>query len=304
MTFRPTGPGLIEVNPAYSGAGILRALLYNFDFDDMAVTELKREHADFLRTRVLPLLAGKRGMILLLGQASQIGTNDYNLQLSRRRVQRVVDFLTRNGVADGQIRPDAVGEEQSTSRLRDDQRDRSVEFVIAPRPQRDQPLPRIVPPPPAVTTRFRLRLLADVTLSGAPRFRPPRRGRVGLGPAAESQLFEIQDVEHGLSAFYGYSGLGAGAGFNAAWLSGTDSGPWNYFTTSAPMNVGDFGGRARFTTAGGGNHTINFIHMMGTPEGVDSVYMTINTGTTYGIGATTTAGPLQLVAGPMRAGSH
>lgn len=123
MTFRATGPGLIEVNPAYSGAGVLRALLYNFDFDDVAVAELKREHAEFLRTRPFPLLAGNRGMILLLGQASQIGTNPYNLQLSRCRVQRVTDFLTGNGVAASQIRPDAVGEDQSTSRLRDDQRD-------------------------------------------------------------------------------------------------------------------------------------------------------------------------------------
>jgi hypothetical protein len=117
-------------------------------------------------------------------------------------------------------------------------------------------------------------------------------------------LFEIQDLEHRLSAFYGYAGLGAGAGFNAAWLSGTDAGPWNDFTTSAPMNVGDFDGPMRFTTAGAGNYTINYIHLLGTPDGVDAVYMRVNTGTTYGIGATTTAGPLQLVAGPMPSGGN
>lgn len=156
-----------------------------------------------------------------------------------------------------------------------------------------------------MTTRFRLRLLANLTLSGAPRLRALQLvGRLGVGAAAESQLFEIQDVEHGLSAFYGYGGLGAGAGFTAAWLSGTDSGPWNYFTTSARMNVGDFDGTMRFTTAGGGNYTANLIHILGTPDGVDSVYMRINTGTTYGIGISTTAGELQLVAGPMRAGSR
>jgi hypothetical protein len=303
MTYRATGPGLIEVNPRYAGAGVLRALLYNFDFDDMAATDLKAEHSDFLRTRALPLLTGNHGMILLLGQASQVGTNAYYLTLSQRRVQRVVSFLTRNGVAVAQIRPDAVGEDQSTSRLRDDQRDRSVEFVIAPRPPLNQPTPRVVPPPPAQNTRFRVRLLGDVTLTGAPRLSPPR-GRLGTGPAAEAMLFEIQDVDHRLSAFYGYSGLGIGVGINAAWLSGTDSGPWNAFTTSAPMNVGDFGGPARFTTAGAGNHTINYFHMLGTPDGVDSVYLRMNTGTTYGVGATTTAGPLQLVAGPMPAGNE
>ena len=70
-------------------------------------------------------------------------------------------------------------------------------------------------------------------------------------------------------------------------------------TTSAPMSVGDFGGPARFTTAGGGNYTVNWLHMLGTPKGVNSVYMMINTGTTYGGGATTTAGVLQRIAGPM-----
>jgi len=109
-------------------------------------------------------------------------------------------------------------------------------------------------------------------------------------------------VEHKTSAFYGYSGLGMGVGVSLAWLSGTDAGPWNYFTTSASMSVGDFGGLARFTSAGGGNYTINYLNLLGTPPGVDAVYLKINTGTTYGGGATTTAGPLQRVAGPMPAG--
>jgi len=303
MAWRATGPGRFEIDPRYRGAGILGALLYNFDFDDMAVTNLKLEHANFLLTRAVPLLAGNRGRIWLEGHASQIGTNDYNLRLSRRRVQRVVDLLSLNGVAGSQMQPDAVGEERSTSRLADDERDRSIAFVIIPRAHLDPPPVRQIPPPPAVTTRFRLRQHGDLTLTGAPRLRPPR-GRLGAGAAAEGQLFEIQDVEHHLSAFYGYSGMGIGVGINALWLSATDAGPWNAFTTSAPMNVGDFGGFTRFTTGGGGNYTANWLHMMGTPEGVNSVYMMVNTGTTYGVGATTTVGVLQRVAGPMPAGSR
>jgi hypothetical protein len=69
------------------------------------------------------------------------------------------------------------------------------------------------------------------------------------------------------------------------------------------MNVGNFGGLTRFTTAGGGNYTFNVLHMLGTPKGVHGVYIRINTGTTYGGGATTTLGPLQRIAGPMPAGS-
>jgi hypothetical protein len=296
MTFRATGPGRIEINPRYNGAGILRALLYNFDFDDMSVMKLKKEHAEFIKTRALPLLANNRGMVMLLGQASQIGTNEYNLTLSRQRVQRVVDFFVRNGATSNQIRPDAVGEEQSRSPLRDDERDRSVEFVIVPRTRHDTRPPRRVPPPPPVTKQFRLRQAGSLTHTGLPKPRPT--GRIGVGPAADGMLFQIEDIEHRYSAFYGFSGIGLGLGFNAAWLSGTDTGPWNNFSTSAPMNVGDFGGFTRFTTAGGGNRTVNWLHMLGTPKGVDAVYIQINTGTTYGIGASTTAGPLQLVAGP------
>src|SRR5262245_16883844 len=113
MAFRATGPGLIEINPRYNGAGILRALLYNFDFDDMNVATLKPEHSEFLRTRALPLLAGERGAIWLQGRASQIGTDDYNMRLSRRRVQRVVDFLLASGIVSRQIQPEAAGEENA-----------------------------------------------------------------------------------------------------------------------------------------------------------------------------------------------
>lgn len=298
MTFRATGAGQTEIDPRYPGAGMLKALLFNFDFDDAHATALKREHADFIRTRALPLLANDRGSIWLQGQASQVGDRAYNLDLSRRRVSRVVAFLNANGVASTRIQPHAIGEDASTSRLTDDPRDRSVAFVILPRRRNDPPPAPRIPRPPAVGMRFRLRLLGDV---GITRLRP-RIGRVGAGPAAEGMLFEIQDVTNGLSAFYGYSGIGAGAGLDLTpWMSGTDAGPWNDFSTSAPMNVGDFGGPARFTTGGGGNYTVNWINILGTPEGVDTVYLQINTGTTYGLGLTTTVGALQCVAGPMPA---
>ena len=176
MAYRATGLGLIETDYRYRGAGMLQALLYNFDFDDMHITDLKREHADFLRTRALPLLIRNRGKIWLEGRTSKVGTNEYNLQLSRQRVQRVLNFLTHNGIDARQIQPDAVGEERSTSQLSDDQRDRSVGFVILPRTPVDPPPPQRIPAPPAVTTRFRLQLLGEATMSGVPRLRPPRGG--------------------------------------------------------------------------------------------------------------------------------
>src|SRR5262249_22283628 len=57
--FRKTGPGQIEVDSAYTGAGVLKALLYNFDFDDSDVikhNDLKAEFTRFLTDRVVPLL--------------------------------------------------------------------------------------------------------------------------------------------------------------------------------------------------------------------------------------------------------
>src|SRR5712691_696060 len=67
MALRATGPGLIEIDPRYRGAGILKALLYNFDFDDMNINTLKKEHTDFLRTRAVPLLERNSGRIWLEG---------------------------------------------------------------------------------------------------------------------------------------------------------------------------------------------------------------------------------------------
>lgn len=299
MSHRATGPGLVEIDPRYGGGGMLKALLYNFDFDDMGVTALKMEHAEFLRNRAVPLLAANRGKIWLEGTASRIGADDYNLRLSRTRVQRVADFLASAGIARSQLQPDAVGESHANPKLLDDQRDRAVAFVVLPRAHNDPPPELKIPPPPATTRHFRLRLVGEVTISGVPKFRPPSE-KLGRGAATDAMVFEIEDTEHHLSAFYGYSGLGLGVGFSAAWLSGTDCGPWNPFTTSAAMNVGDFGGLTRFTSAGAGNYTVNYLNMMGTPKGVDGVYMRINTGTTYGAGITTTLGPLQRIKGPMR----
>ena len=47
-----TGPGKTEVDKTkYNRPGAIKALLYNFDFDDMASTTLKSEHANFLSTK-------------------------------------------------------------------------------------------------------------------------------------------------------------------------------------------------------------------------------------------------------------
>jgi hypothetical protein len=77
--FHKTGPGLIEVDAAYTGAGVLKALLYNFDFDDSDVikhNDLKVEFTRFLADRVAPLLTSDKGQIWMQGSASRIGESD------------------------------------------------------------------------------------------------------------------------------------------------------------------------------------------------------------------------------------
>ena len=74
--FRATGPGKVDLDLDFSGVGVLKALLYNFDFDDFAglkYRELKPEHKKFLGEKVAPLLANNRGQAWMQGSASRIG---------------------------------------------------------------------------------------------------------------------------------------------------------------------------------------------------------------------------------------
>jgi hypothetical protein len=127
---KPTGPAKIDTSLTPPGAlvqGVV-ALLFNFDFDDATV---KPEHQAFLSEQVVPRLTAAPGLrVFLRGTASQVGNADYNLQLSRRRVEAVRTFLTGQGVGAGQIVAGFTGENLSTSRIADDERDRAVEAVL------------------------------------------------------------------------------------------------------------------------------------------------------------------------------
>jgi hypothetical protein len=73
-------------------------------------------------------------------------------------------------------------------------------------------------------------------------------------------------------------------------------GPWNEFATTGLMAVNQFGGSARFTTAGGGPWTINYFNMMGLPRDIatEPNPLKINTGVTVGFGLSSTVGLLTL----------
>ena len=123
---KPTGPGKIEILRATSEASI-RALLFNFDFDDAAV---KPEHQAWLNEHAVPSLKATNQRVFLRGIASQKGDRQYNLDLSQRRVEAVSNFLIAQGVTVQQVVATFTGEDLSTSLLADDEHDRAVEAIF------------------------------------------------------------------------------------------------------------------------------------------------------------------------------
>jgi hypothetical protein len=62
------------------------------------------------------------------------------------------------------------------------------------------------------------------------------------------------------------------------------------------MAANEFGGAARFTTAGAGSWTINYFNMISLPRGIATIPnpLKINTGITVGVGLSSTIGTLTL----------
>lgn len=133
-----------------------------------------------------------------------------------------------------------------------------------------------VPPEPGPlrSTWFKVRLLTG--MSG------------GEGISADLLMFQFADPTNHLSERYLYTAVGMGWG--PLPVSGTDVGPWNTFHTPKPWSLEGFGGPARFTTVGGGPFSINTLHIPIVAGEAWGVYIQINTGTTIGVGASTTAG--------------
>ena len=263
------------------GPGMIRATLYNFDVDG---DQLKPEHRIFLQTTIAPLLQGDNGHLWMQGSASKSGSNAHNMLLSRRRVSNAAQFLRSLGILDRQMQLDVVGEELAQNHALEDASDRSVALFVLPVAKESPSPPKKVPPPPRVSTEFKIRLLG--ALSGS------------AGPfQVEDCFFQIADKKNNLTSFYVYSSGGVGKGLiKGLNLSATMKGPWNDFTTSSAIRVSQFGGATRFTTGGTGKWTSNHLNMMGLPRGTSTVppVLDISTGFTIGIGASTSVGAMIL----------
>jgi hypothetical protein len=277
MTLVQTGPGRVSTFPQVPVGGV-RATLHNFDIDGQTP---KPEHIAFLKLSVIPILAGKNSRIWLQGSASRSGTAVHNLVLSRQRADAVIAILVANGVQRNQIHSDAVGAAMATPHVREAEIDRAVSLLAAPLTvPPPPPPPRPLPPPTASV--FKIKLHAALS-TGVP------------GAVGEFLIFQIWDNTNNLTCYYNYLGGGTGRSAGPS-LSATLAGPWNEFRTTAPLQVNQFGGAARFTTAGLAWWTSNYLNMMGLPSGVatEPRSLAINTGFTIGLGASTTVGDLKI----------
>jgi hypothetical protein len=292
----------------------LHAYLADFTINDAG---LKSTHVDFLKKvfaaiAANPSATGFEGWIITLwGKTSRTGNQNLNRNLAARRTAAVRTYLEQllRSLPNHRVRfVEFPWEEEMAGTDNDVESEfhRSVEVWLtkAPVPKpKEKRLPTVVRP---FSDRFAIRQLADFEISStlSPQNSAKIKGRMDRGRLEKLankvgivtiyQVYEIRDLKNQTSAFYFYDAAGIGRGVGPP-ASVTGRGPPNKFTTSKPIHVSKFAGWARYATAGGGGHTLNYLHMLGTPEGVDSVYLKLNTGTTLGLGAAEVIGQLELI---------
>jgi hypothetical protein len=259
--------------------GGIRAALVNFDIDGDAV---KAEHKVFLDAQVVPLLRLPDALCILRGEASHTGSDAHNLDLSKRRAQNVLTFFASRGVFASRVRVQFVGESLAGASLAENSEARAVSVLVARTVRVPSPTPPTPTPKPVVdkTTLFKIRLLGALSSTAG-------------AAQIESMFFQIWAPSLSLTTFYNYLSGGIGKSVGPP-LSVTLKGPFNDFSTTAPIRTVDFAGPARFTTAGTGPFTVNFLNMMGLPPGVATIPnpLKINTGFTVGLGLSTSVGKM------------
>ena len=104
-------------------------LSIGFDFDSARLTAVSMRDLD----RVAEALADRRMVgvpVTLEGHTDATGDSGYNLALSQRRADAVVDYLVRRGVARHRLRPVGYGEDRLLpAHAPDADRQRRVEIV-------------------------------------------------------------------------------------------------------------------------------------------------------------------------------
>jgi outer membrane protein OmpA-like peptidoglycan-associated protein len=97
---------------------ILRGV--NFDFNK---SDIKSEFAPILDEAAQTLKDNPAGSVLITGYTDSIGSDAYNLQLSERRAQAVMQYLVSRGIAAGRLSTEGRGEQDPIAPNTKDGRD-------------------------------------------------------------------------------------------------------------------------------------------------------------------------------------
>ncbi len=103
-----------------------------FDLDDAGIRDSETPKMDSIVTY---LFSHKRSNVMLTGHADQLGTDSYNLELSRKRVEKVKAFFENKGIPARIIHTRYFGERkpiESHPRGEESQVNRRVEVMIVP----------------------------------------------------------------------------------------------------------------------------------------------------------------------------
>lgn len=84
----------------------------NFEFD---VYKLNKSAEDYLTTIADSLNSNPNWSVLLDGHTDSIGTNAYNMELSRKRAKSAHDYLIKSGISKDRITTRQFGEERPTT---------------------------------------------------------------------------------------------------------------------------------------------------------------------------------------------
>jgi hypothetical protein len=256
----------------------MNAHLWDFDVDG---TTLKESHLAWLDDAIDRVNANDRSLIWNIsatGSASltgmQIENNKHNFDLSFARAQAVENYLKAGLKVPGLVfdPPFSAGTmlagwARHKIGVENDE-DRNAFVMIT---TDDTP-----PPPPRKPTSIPLsRIWAIKYVWG---------DALSMVVGLDAAKYDVADLTNHLHVTYEYSGdLIAGSVYDFP-FSITGSGSWYSFSTSEAIHISDFDGPARFTTAGAGPLSKNYLRL--TPKGGPMTIpnpLDIPTGTTYGV---------------------
>jgi hypothetical protein len=263
----------------------MNARLWDFDIDGII---LKENHLTWLDDAIDRVNSSNRFLIWKIsatGSASltgmQLNHNRHNYDLGHERAQAVENYLKAGltvpgldfdppfsaGTMFASLAKHRVGVENDEDRCA---------FVVITTDTTPPPVPR-KPTSIPLSKEWGIKWVSGGSLTA-------------IAGGVDSALFQIADLKNNLYAYFEYKGAVIAGGLSDLMpLSVTGEGDWLTFSTSDAIHIFDFDGPARFTTAGIGPISKNYLTM--TPKGgVMTVPqpLDIPTGFTMGAGASIT----------------